>query len=158
MDSTDAPDARAVGFLQAFLAHSARGEAREALAAASEARQAAPDLPEAHYAYGQAWLALNEAARAEQAFAAAIQLRRGWADAWVNYGLARCRRGAVGDAIAAMRRARPRRNPLSRPSYAILAATGRLSLTAIQPDAPTYDPKLHFEQVKDKWFGFSTPN
>ena len=42
-------------------------------------------------------------------------------------------------------------------SYAILAATGRLSLATIEPDAPTYDPKLHFEQVKDKWLGLSTP-
>ena len=44
-------------------------------------------------------------ARAEQAFAAAIQLNPGWADAWVNYGLARYAQGAVEDAKTAMRKA-----------------------------------------------------
>lgn len=73
--------------------------------AASEACHAAPDMPEAHYAYGQAWLALGEAGRAERAFAAALQLKPVWADAWVNYGLARYRQGSVEDAKTAMRQA-----------------------------------------------------
>jgi outer membrane protein len=42
-------------------------------------------------------------------------------------------------------------------SYAILAATGRLSLATIEPDAPAYDPTLHLEQVKDNWISLSTP-
>ncbi len=42
-------------------------------------------------------------------------------------------------------------------SYAILAASGRLSLETIEPDAQTYDLQLHFEQVKDNWIGLSTP-
>ena len=89
-------------FLQAAIAHLGRGEAEAALRAASEACHAAPDLPEAHYAYGQAWVALGEPARAERAFAEAVRLRPGWADAWVNYGLARYKQGAIGDAKTAM--------------------------------------------------------
>ena len=91
--------------LQRFARHAAAGEARAALHAASDACHAAPDLPEAHYAYGEAWAALGEPARAEQAFAAAIRLRPGWAEAWVNLGLARYRQGAIEDAKLAMRQA-----------------------------------------------------
>ncbi len=94
-----------VPFLRAAVAHLARGEARQALVAASEACHRAPQLPQAHYAYGQAWLALNEATRAEQAFAAAIQRAPTWADAWINYGIARYRQGNVEDAKTAMRQA-----------------------------------------------------
>jgi Tfp pilus assembly protein PilF len=92
-------------FLKAAIARLARGETRAALQAASEACHRAPNLPQAHYAYGQAWLAANEPARAEQAFAAALKLAPAWADAWVNYGLARYRQGAVEDAKTAMRQA-----------------------------------------------------
>ncbi|HMK89124.1 MAG TPA: TolC family outer membrane protein [Methylocystis sp.] len=42
-------------------------------------------------------------------------------------------------------------------SYAVLAAIGRLSLETLNLDAPSYDPGLHYEQVKDKWIGLSTP-
>jgi tetratricopeptide (TPR) repeat protein len=83
----------------------ARGDARAALAAASEACHDDPKVPEHHYAYGQAWLALADPARAEQAFAAALRLRPAWADAWVNYGLARYRQGAIEEAKIAMRQA-----------------------------------------------------
>lgn len=92
-------------FLEASVAHLARGEARSALRAASEACFRAPRLPQAHYAYGQAWLALNEVVRAEQAFAAALQLAPTWAEAWVNYGVARYRQDAIEDAKTAMRQA-----------------------------------------------------
>ena len=97
--------ASALPFLGRAVAHLARGEARLALVAASEACHRAPHSPQAHYAYGQAWLALNEPARAEQAFAAAIQRAPAWADAWVNYGIARYRQSAVEDAKTAMRQA-----------------------------------------------------
>ena len=86
-------------------------------AAASEACHAAPDLPEAHYAYGQAWLAQGEPARAERAFAAAIKLKPNWADAWINYGLCRYRRGRIDEAKTAMRQALR-----SAPGHAIAAA------------------------------------
>src|SRR5947199_6123900 len=42
-----------------------RGDARTALAAASEACHRAPHLPQAHYVYGQAWAALGNQANAE---------------------------------------------------------------------------------------------
>ena len=91
--------------LATAIAHLQAGDARAALQAASDACHAAPGLPAAHYAYGQAWAALGETGRAERAFAAAIRLAPRWADAWINYGLARYRQGAIEDAKAAMRRA-----------------------------------------------------
>ena len=78
---------------------------------------AAPNRPEAHYAYGQAWSALGNHTNAERAFAAALQLAPRWADAWVNYGIARYRQGHIGDAKTAMRQAL-----LSEPSHAGAAA------------------------------------
>jgi Flp pilus assembly protein TadD len=80
-------------------------DAPTALAAASEACHCAPKDRRAHYVYGQAWLALNEPGRAEQAFAAALQLMPDWADAWINYGIARYRQGHLDDAKTAMRQA-----------------------------------------------------
>src|SRR5262252_9860356 len=65
----------------------ALGDHRKALKAASDACHAAPNRPEAHYAYGQAWSALGNHFNAERAFAAAVQLAPRWADAWVNYGI-----------------------------------------------------------------------
>jgi Tfp pilus assembly protein PilF len=82
-----------------------RGDARSALAAASEACHRASHLPQAHYVYGQAWSALGNEARAERAFAGALQLAPRWAEAWVNYGVARYRQGAIEDAKTAMRQA-----------------------------------------------------
>lgn len=41
-------------------------------------------------------------------------------------------------------------------SYAILAAMGRLSLETLDPEAPVYDPRAHFDQVEGKWIGLST--
>jgi Tfp pilus assembly protein PilF len=86
---TDAPRADAISPLNTAIDHLARGENAAALKAASDACHADPGLPQAHYAYGQAWTALSEHSRAEQAFAAAIRLKPDWADAWINYALAR---------------------------------------------------------------------
>ncbi len=83
----------------------ARDQLLTALNAASEACHAAPHLPQPHYAYGEAWTALGEHANAEQAFAAALQRDPAWADAWVNYGVARYHQGAIEDAKTAMRQA-----------------------------------------------------
>ena len=43
-------------------------------------------------------------------------------------------------------------------SYAVLAAIGRLSTANLGLAANQYDPKVHFDQVKDKWFGLRTPD
>jgi Tfp pilus assembly protein PilF len=82
-----------------------QGDARAALFTASEALHRAAHLPQAHYVYGQAWTALGNHGHAERAFAAALQLAPAWADAWVNYGIARYRQGAIEDAKTAMRQA-----------------------------------------------------
>ncbi len=92
-------------FLYAAISSLAVGENSSALHAASAACFRGAHLPEAHYAYGQAWLARNEAVRAERAFADAIRLKPNWADAWVTYGIARYRQGAIRDAKIAMREA-----------------------------------------------------
>jgi Tfp pilus assembly protein PilF len=92
-------------FLQAYLSFVKAGDQQAALHCASEACHAAPQLAAPHYAYGEAWLAVNEPARAERAFAAALQINAGWVDAWINYGIARYRQGAIEDAKTAMRQA-----------------------------------------------------
>jgi tetratricopeptide (TPR) repeat protein len=79
---------------QAMLA----GALETALQAASEACHRAPLLPAAHYLYGQVWLALGRNREAERAFAQALQLDPAWADAWINYGVARYREGHIEDA------------------------------------------------------------
>jgi outer membrane protein len=43
-------------------------------------------------------------------------------------------------------------------SYAVLSAIGRLSTVNLGLAATQYDPKVHFDQVKDKWFGLRTPD
>jgi Tfp pilus assembly protein PilF len=92
-------------------------DALATLKAASNACHAAPNRPEAHYAYGQAWSALGNHSNAERAFAAALQLAPRWAEAWVNYGVARYRQGHIEDAKTAMRQAL-----LSEPGHAAAAA------------------------------------
>src|ERR1700677_4438005 len=87
------------------LEHHGRGAYSAALEAASEACRLDSLCPEHHYAYGQVWSALGEHALAERAFAEAMRLRPAWAEAWVNYGVARYRQGSIDDAKAAMRQA-----------------------------------------------------
>ena len=43
-------------------------------------------------------------------------------------------------------------------SYGLLSATGQLSARSLGLKVATYDPKVHYEQVKDKWFGLRTPS
>jgi outer membrane protein len=43
-------------------------------------------------------------------------------------------------------------------SYAVMSAIGRLSTGNLGLAATQYDPKVHFDQVKDKWFGLRTPD
>jgi Tetratricopeptide repeat len=92
-------------FLKLAIEQLSRGKLEIALVAASEACNRAPHEPRTHYVYGQAWLALNQPARAQQPFGTAIRLTSGWADAWVNYGIARYRQGDIEDAKTAMREA-----------------------------------------------------
>jgi len=43
-------------------------------------------------------------------------------------------------------------------SYALLSSVGRLSTANLGLALAQYDPKVHFNQVKDKWFGLRTPD
>jgi len=43
-------------------------------------------------------------------------------------------------------------------SFAALAALGRLSARELQLDVAEYEPAIHFDQVKDRWFGLETPD
>jgi outer membrane protein len=43
-------------------------------------------------------------------------------------------------------------------SYSLLAAIGRLSAATLGLQVVAYDPTVHFDQVKDKWFGLRTPD
>jgi len=43
-------------------------------------------------------------------------------------------------------------------SYAALAAIGRLNAEALDLNVVRYNPVVHFEQVKDKWYGMDTPD
>jgi outer membrane protein len=42
-------------------------------------------------------------------------------------------------------------------SYAVLAGTGRLSAQVLGLGTPIYDPTIHYQQVRDAWFGLRTP-
>ena len=43
-------------------------------------------------------------------------------------------------------------------SYALLAAAGQLSADVLGLRVYSYDPTIHFDQVKDKWIGTRTPD
>jgi outer membrane protein len=43
-------------------------------------------------------------------------------------------------------------------SYAVLAAVGSLSAQVLNLPLNTYDPTLHYQQVRDRWFGVRTPD
>jgi outer membrane protein len=43
-------------------------------------------------------------------------------------------------------------------SYAVLGSIGRLSAQELRLDVALYDPNIHYEQVKTKWFGVDTPD
>ncbi|WP_414594394.1 TolC family outer membrane protein [Ancylobacter sp. G4_0304] len=42
-------------------------------------------------------------------------------------------------------------------SYAVLSASGELSSTRLGLKVATYNPKVHYDQVRDAWFGVRTP-
>ncbi len=43
-------------------------------------------------------------------------------------------------------------------SYAVLSAVGRLSPQVLKLRTTTYDPSVHYQQVRDSWFGVRTPD
>ncbi len=43
-------------------------------------------------------------------------------------------------------------------SYAVLNAIGRLSPQVLKLQTTTYDPSVHYQQVRDSWFGVRTPD
>ena len=43
-------------------------------------------------------------------------------------------------------------------TYAVLSSIGRLTTGILGLGLKDYDPKIHFEQVKDKWVGLRTPD
>jgi outer membrane protein len=43
-------------------------------------------------------------------------------------------------------------------SYNVLASIGKLSAQALSLKTATYSPKIHYDQVRDKWIGTTTPD
>jgi outer membrane protein len=43
-------------------------------------------------------------------------------------------------------------------SYTLLAAVGGLSLQTLGLNVAIYDPQVHYQQVRDAWFGVRTPD
>ena len=43
-------------------------------------------------------------------------------------------------------------------SYLLLSAVGKLSAGTLGLGVTTYDPTVHYDQVKDKWWGVRTPD
>lgn len=43
-------------------------------------------------------------------------------------------------------------------SYTLLAAVGDLSIQRLGLDVPIYDPQVHYQQVRDAWFGVRLPD
>jgi outer membrane protein len=43
-------------------------------------------------------------------------------------------------------------------SYSLLAATGRLNVAELRLKTEAYEPEVHYNQVRDSWFGVRTPD
>jgi outer membrane protein len=43
-------------------------------------------------------------------------------------------------------------------SYSVLSAVGRLSPQVLNLPTPTYNPGVHYQQVRDNWYGVRTPD
>jgi outer membrane protein len=43
-------------------------------------------------------------------------------------------------------------------SYAVLSTVGRLSPIVLKLQTTTYDPSVHYQQVRDSWYGVRTPD
>jgi outer membrane protein len=43
-------------------------------------------------------------------------------------------------------------------AYALIRSTGRLTVAELAPGSSTYDPETHYRQVRNMWWGTSTPS
>jgi len=43
-------------------------------------------------------------------------------------------------------------------SYSLLSAVGRLSAQELHLPVAVYDPMIHYQQVRDAWFGLRIPD
>jgi outer membrane protein len=43
-------------------------------------------------------------------------------------------------------------------SYTLLAAVGALSMQRLGLNGQVYDPMVHYQQVRDAWWGVRTPD
>jgi outer membrane protein len=43
-------------------------------------------------------------------------------------------------------------------SYNVLASIGRLSAQRLSLKTSVYNPRIHYDQVRDKWIGTTTPD
>jgi outer membrane protein len=43
-------------------------------------------------------------------------------------------------------------------SYAVLNAVGRLSPQVLNLSTANYDPRVHYQQIRDNWYGVRTPD
>jgi outer membrane protein len=43
-------------------------------------------------------------------------------------------------------------------SFALLASVGKLAIPVLGLRVPAYDPMVHYQQVRDNWFGVRTPD
>ena len=43
-------------------------------------------------------------------------------------------------------------------SYQLLEGIGRLTLEFVSPSAQKYEPSVHYQQVRDLWWGTQTPS
>ena len=42
-------------------------------------------------------------------------------------------------------------------SYSLLSAVGRLTAQELRLPVAIYDPMVHYQQIRDAWFGLRTP-
>ena len=54
-------------------------------------------------------------------------------------------------------RGRPVRGVISH-AQDLLAAVGGLTVQRLSLKVPVYDPRIHYHQVRDSWFGLRTPD
>jgi outer membrane protein len=43
-------------------------------------------------------------------------------------------------------------------SYSLLASVGRLAIPVLGLQVPLYDPMVHYQQIRDSWYGVRNPD